>query len=225
MKKFSNSIQERLTARHLKCFQASGNLVSKRILDIGPSFGWFERMALGSGCAQVIGLEPKSENFYAAQIEVPEAQFIEGSALNIPFENDTFDVVVMFDVIEHLPKGSESLALSEIYRVLRRGGRMILSTPFKHPLSCAFDPAWYFGHRHYSVKVLKSLAIRSSFTIENVEVRGGYYEMVSALMMYFFKWMFNAEIPFKSWFESKKEEEYLGSKKGIETLYLSGIKS
>jgi len=225
MKKFSNSIQERLTARHLKCFQASGNLESKRILDIGPSFGWFERMALAAGCDQVIGLEPKSENFYAAQMEVPSAKFIEGSALNIPLEDDSFDIVVMFDVIEHLPKGSELLALNEIHRVLRKGGRMVLSTPFKHPLSCAFDPAWYFGHRHYSIEALASLANKSNFTVENIEVRGGYYEMFSSLMMYFFKWVFNTEIPFKDWFEGKKREEYLGSRRGIETLYLYGIKA
>lgn len=224
MKKFSNSISERLTARHLKCFEISGDLRGTLILDIGPSFGWFERMALESGCAEVIGMEPKSENFYAAQIEVPGAQFIEGSALDIPFEDEFFDVVVMFDVIEHLPKGTESLALSEIYRVLRKGGKMVLSTPFKHPLSCAFDPAWYFGHRHYSVEALQGLARNSGFIVGGVEVRGGYYEMASALLMYFFKWIFNTEIPFKSWFEGKKKKEYLGAKKGIETLYIYGTK-
>ena len=224
MKKFSNSISERLTARHLKCFEICGNLHDMSILDIGPSFGWFELMALNSGCSQVIGMEPKSDNFYAAQIEVPQAQFIEGSALDIPFQDEYFDIVVMFDVIEHLPRGSESLALNEIYRVLKKGGRIALSTPYKHPLSCVFDPAWYFGHRHYSSKGLHDLTKNVGFTIGGMEVRGGHYEMISSLLMYFFKWLFKSEIPFKSWFEEKKRGEYLGQKDGFETLYLYGTK-
>lgn len=225
MKKFSNSISERLTARHLKCFDLCGDLRGMSILDIGPSFGWFERMALSSGCAEVIGLEPESKNFYLAQIEVPDAKFIEGSVLDIPFEDGVFDLVVMFDVIEHLPKGSETVALNEIYRVLRTGGRIVLSTPFRHPLSCAFDPAWYFGHRHYSAKVLRDLALKSKINVEGLEIKGGLFEMISALLMYIFKWIFNSEIPFKDWFERKKKKEYFDLEAGFQTLYLYGAKS
>jgi len=46
---------------------------------------------------------------------------------SLPFENNFFDVVTSFDVIEHLK--SDENYISEIYRVLNKGGIAILSTP------------------------------------------------------------------------------------------------
>lgn len=56
-----------------------------------------------------------------------------GSALSLPFADDTFDLVTAFDVIEHLePEGA---ALAEAARVLSPGGRLLLAVP-------AYQWAW-----------------------------------------------------------------------------------
>ena len=224
MKKFSYKIEERLTARHLKCLQFSGDLKNKQILDIGPSFGWFEKMAIESGCFSVLGIEPDKNNFFRAMETIRGANFKIGSALDIPSEDNIFDLVVMFDVIEHLPKNSESKALKEIIRVLKPGGHLVLSTPYSYWLSNFMDPAWYFGHRHYSERNLIKLLQEQKFEILANEIRGGYYEIYSAVLMYLFKWTLNLEIPFKSWFEGKKRKEYLGNKKGYATIFIRGSK-
>lgn len=225
MKKFDDSIGQRLTARHLKCFQFSGVVAGKDILDIGSSFGWFEKMALENGCASVTGIEPKKEDFYRAEKEVPGARFTVGSALAIPFPDQSFDMVVMFDVIEHIPKNTEPIAIKEIRRVLRPGGTFIVSTPFHYWLSNIMDPAWWLiGHRHYRVKHLARMLQSGGLTVERIEKRGRIFELVSALLMYFFKWVFRTEIPFKDWFEKKREEEYLTDKDGFETLYIRSRK-
>jgi SAM-dependent methyltransferase len=56
-----------------------------------------------------------------------------GSAEALPFADHSFDVVAAFDVVEHCR--SESLAMAELARVLRPGGRMLLSVP-------AYQWAW-----------------------------------------------------------------------------------
>ena len=50
-----------------------------------------------------------------------------GSAENLPFANKSFDIVTMLEVIEHLDNPEK--ALKEIYRVLKRNGKVIISTP------------------------------------------------------------------------------------------------
>jgi SAM-dependent methyltransferase len=56
-----------------------------------------------------------------------------GSALELPFRDEVFDVVAAFDVVEHCEP--ESQALGELARVLRPGGRMLLAVP-------AYQWAW-----------------------------------------------------------------------------------
>jgi len=224
MKKFEDNIAQRLTARHKKCFKFCGDLTGKDILDIGPSFGWFEKMALENNCRSVTGIEPKKESFHLAEKEVPGARFMEGSALSIPFAENSFDLVVMFDVVEHIPKNTETEAIKEIKRVLRPKGELAVSTPFSFWLSKIMDPAWYFGHRHYKEEKLTKILEAEGFKIERVEKRGGIFELISAIMMYFFKWILKREIPFKDWFEKKRDCEYLTDKEGFETIYVKATK-
>ena len=50
----------------------------------------------------------------------------------LPFENDSFDVVVMAEVLEHLPY--PKITLSEIYRILRSSGKFIGNFPLAYHL-------------------------------------------------------------------------------------------
>lgn len=224
MEKFKENIQQRLTARHYKCFQFCGDVKGKDILDIGSSFGWFEKMSLEAGCKSIAGIEPKKEDFYLAEKEAPGAVFKGGSALQIPFAGNSFDLVAMFDVIEHIPKNTEPLAIKEIKRVLRPGGKIVISTPFFYWLSNIMDPAWWLiGHRHYKEKNLVKMLEKEGFKIEKIEKRGRIFELISAILLYIFKWIFGREIPFKEWFEKKRISEYLTDKEGFETLYIRAI--
>ncbi len=59
------------------------------------------------------------------------------------FKNDKFDVTVAFDVIEHLPH--PQVGIRNVYRLLKKGGSVIFSTPNDYPHVSA-DPT------HISVK-------------------------------------------------------------------------
>ena len=86
-----------------------------------------------------------------------------GSASALPFRDEAFDVVAAFDVVEHCE--DDALAVSELNRVLRPGGRMLLSVP-------AYDWAWSdhdvrAGHyRRYTRPRLVQLVERAGLTVE-----------------------------------------------------------
>jgi ubiquinone/menaquinone biosynthesis C-methylase UbiE len=55
----------------------------------------------------------------------------QGDALHLPFEDDTFDVVVNSYMLDLLPRDQIPRALAEFKRVLRPGGRLVLSNMTK----------------------------------------------------------------------------------------------
>lgn len=52
-----------------------------------------------------------------------------GFSTEIPVPNDSFDVVVAGEFIEHLPPGQVDATLTEFFRILRLKGRLLLTTP------------------------------------------------------------------------------------------------
>lgn len=47
----------------------------------------------------------------------------------LPYENNSFDVVTSISVIEHIPDDGDSLAVKEMWRVLKPGGKMVITVP------------------------------------------------------------------------------------------------
>lgn len=203
MKKFSYSINERMTPRNEFVFDFCGEVKGKKILDIGCGFGWYEKMAIENNVKSITGIEPKEIFFRNARNEIPKAKFIVGSVMNIPFGNSSFDKVMMLEVLEHLPKGSEEAAIKEVCRVLAPKGEFILSTPNKQLFSCILDPVWFFGHRHYSLNQIKTLIQDNGFKINKIFIYGGFWELFRMIPHYFFKWVFNSEDPFNNFYKNK----------------------
>ena len=53
--------------------------------------------------------------------------YLKGSILNLPFEDNTFNVVTSFETIEHIK--DDKGQVKEVLRVLKDGGLYIVSTP------------------------------------------------------------------------------------------------
>jgi SAM-dependent methyltransferase len=163
------------------------------VLDIGCGYGWFEHFALSSGAGSIVGVEPTEEDLATARtwIEDDRASFQVADATALPFADDSFDVVVMWEVLEHLPRRSEPRAFAEIFRVLRPGGRLFLSTPHATPMTQLTDPArWLIGHRHYSIDAVRDLSENAGLSVSRLELRGGPWEIVHMNVMYVSKWIF-----------------------------------
>ena len=93
------------------------------LLDLGAGTGRFSGRLHELGF-EVIGLEPAESLRKIAQNNYPQIQFIAGSATSLPFPDNSFDAIVCVDVLEHIP--NTSLAIQEMYRVLKPGGQAII---------------------------------------------------------------------------------------------------
>jgi len=221
--RYREDIETRLTGRHKMTMHLSGEIKDREILNIGCWIGWYEKFATEHGCKLAVGIDTDYKAIIKANDSVNKANFALSSALELPFRDNCFDLVTMFDVIEHIPRNAETDCLAEVGRVLKNDGTLILSTPNSHFLAKILDPAWYLGHRHYSLAKLEGLLTKSGFQIESVNHGGGFYELLSMILLYIFKWLFRREMPFKRWFDKKRDQEYLKNK-GFVTLFAKATK-
>jgi ubiquinone/menaquinone biosynthesis C-methylase UbiE len=221
--RYKDDIETRLTGRHKKAMRLSGDVTDKVILNIGCSIGWYEKFATNNNCKLVVGIDTDEKAIIRAKESVKKANFMLCSALVLPFQDNYFDIVTIFDVIEHIENNTEVTCLKEIKRVLKSDGTLIISTPNNNFLAKILDPAWYLGHRHYSRAKLQKLLVKSGFGVDSIDYGGGFYELVSMDLLYFFKWVFRMEIPFKQWFDRKRDLEYLKDK-GFVTLFIQAGK-
>ena len=75
-----------------------------------------------------------------AKITFPAISFLCCPVEITPFNDGFFDVIIMNDALEHVR--DETTALNEIYRILKEGGQLIISTPHKG-MFAFLDPANY----------------------------------------------------------------------------------
>ena len=221
MKKYSNSLEARFTARHQKCIDLCGNVKNKTILNIGCFNGWFEQAMNKQKVKRIVGIDIDPRFLKIAKRNAPQANIRKMSALKLAFPKNSFDIVTMFDVIEHLPAGKEALALKEVYKGIKPKGKLIISTPNSHFFANIFDPAWYFGHRHYKKRELTEIIRSCGFEIDKTETKGGFFEIIAMILLYIFKWLFKREIPKKQLFDKMRKREYLEpTYSGFATLFV-----
>lgn len=197
----------------------------KTVLDIGCGFGWNEFVFSKLKPKKIIGIDPSEESIkIAKQFKHPACSFKVGSALDLPFKNNTFDTVMSWEVLEHIPKKTEEIMFSEIYRVLKPGGNLFLSTQHRNYFSTVLDPAWWFvGHRHYPKKVIKNYAVNSNLRVNNLYTKGGFYTVIGMFNMYFSKWVLRRPRLFSDYFTKKTLEEYKKDK-GYVNIFLLATK-
>jgi ubiquinone/menaquinone biosynthesis C-methylase UbiE len=119
-------------------FAASKLKPGIKVLDIASGTGYGTAMLSKSGY-NVVGAEYDGDALVKAH-ELWGCEFVRADALELPFNDASFDSVVSFETIEHVKNGKQFV--SEIHRVLRTGGNFLCSTPNKS----------YSSHPKYHVK-------------------------------------------------------------------------
>lgn len=100
-----------------------------RFLDFGCGPGGFLKR-VHERCQGCTGVDVDPSVLAAAAEAVPSAQLHTVEAGEpLPFDDNTFDTIAILEVIEHV--GDERLVLDELCRVLKPGGRLLLTTPHR----------------------------------------------------------------------------------------------
>ncbi len=146
-----------------------------RILDIGAHRGSFVAQLDRRGYANVIGVDIHPDIIeYGKQLYPNIADRLQAyDGRNLPFPPESFDIVTMFDVIEHLPDPSSFL--QQVYHLLHPGGRLIFQTPNKFtniPWEIARTRSFTTWKKyHLSLQTLHSLRRRlSSVGFQNIHI-------------------------------------------------------
>jgi ubiquinone/menaquinone biosynthesis C-methylase UbiE len=194
-------------------FVAADDISGRDVLDIGCGFGWFELFALAKGVRRITGIEVTERDLETARshLDSPQIELRVASATELPFADASVDTVVCWEVLEHLPRGTEPQAFREIRRVLRPEGRLYLSTPHASIRARLLDPAWWLiRHRHYSAADLRSLAESAGLRVETLEIRGGSWLVASILDLYVAKWIFRRPPFLAGWVNRNVDAELAG---------------
>jgi SAM-dependent methyltransferase len=123
---------------------ALGPAGERRLLDAGCGTG-FNLLALAPlGRATGIDLSPEALGFCRAR----RVEAVRGSVLQLPFADESFDVVTSFDVIYHAWVTDDHAAAAEMARVLRPGGVLLVRVPALRALWGAHDVEVQSRHRY-----------------------------------------------------------------------------
>ena len=130
-------------ARYEKCAQMVSNLISKKhfsnkrktvkILDVGCGDGVllsFTEKKLNNYSLELYGIDLSQKAISVAQKKIKNGHFYKSTVYKLPFQENTFDVVISTDVIEHVSKPQKML--KEIKRITKENGNIIIGTPIKY---------------------------------------------------------------------------------------------
>ena len=147
-----------------------------RVLDVGCGSGWLAHQCTDFG-ASVFAIDIGIEGVRGARDRYTDVRYYQvGDLYSLPFVDEKFDALVLSEVLEHLediPK-----ALSEAARVLKPGGRIIVSVPHKEKIIrhlCIHCNKFTPGNAHlhsFDVQVLKGLCHDAGFSVSSTYYTG-----------------------------------------------------
>lgn len=136
------------------------------VLELGGGQSGLTRLLFPN--SRILNVDADPAHGHAACNQQGGVDFICSNAEKLPFSDESFDAVTMFDVLEHVP--DDRGAVAEALRVLRSGGVILISAPnpnWRFPYYGALKPLcpgeqdvmaeWGHVRRGYSVAELQEL--------------------------------------------------------------------
>lgn len=187
-----------------------------KVLDAGCGEGFY-LMLLDElyGC-HITGLDNDPQILELAKKWVGKKENIRllvGDVTDLPFEDESFDKIILSEVLEHVP--DDTKALSEVYRVLKPGGVLGITVPNRdypflwdpfnwirehlglghfNPDSGFFGGIWAMHLRLYHFSEIKKLVEEAGFSIEKIEGLTHYCFPFNHNILYFGK-QFYSKLP------------------------------
>lgn len=160
-----SSADNPILQRHIIAYRAAGSSVTGKVLEVGCGEGYGIKYL-----APLADYYVAIDKFHSPIFdEYQGRKWLEFHQMNVPpfedLEDESFDAVVSFQVIEHIK--DDELFLDEIKRVLKKGGKAILTTPNKK-MSLTRNP-WHI--REYAPKEIDNLLSRY---FDQYQIKGVY---------------------------------------------------
>jgi SAM-dependent methyltransferase len=152
------------------------------LLDVGCGKKPY-REILERHISQYVGVEHPATLHGLTDVEVV------ADALTMPFRDRSFDTVVSFQVMEHIPE--PQLFMREIFRLLKPGGHAILTTPFMWGEHEA--PYDFYRYTRYG---LKYLAEKAGFETIAIEPQSKFWTMAALRLNYYISRFFPGALRF-----------------------------
>jgi SAM-dependent methyltransferase len=149
---------------------AAPHHVNGRLLDIGCGLKPYARL-VAPYITEHVGVDHPGSPHALTSVDVL------ADAYEIPLESASFDTILMSEVLEHLERPTD--ALTECHRLLRPGGKLILSTPFIWTLH--EEPRDFYRYSPYG---LRYLAERAGFDVVAVTPLGGQWITLALMLGY-----------------------------------------
>lgn len=119
---------EALFREHEERYVFAGQYVpGKDVLDVACGTGIGTSFLRGAGARRVWGLDIAPDAISYAKVRYPECEFALSDATNLCLDDESVDVVISFETVEHVD--NQIGFLMECRRVLKLGGVLICSTP------------------------------------------------------------------------------------------------
>lgn len=120
-------------------------------------------LSVGAGTGEDLAALASIGDVHAIDIDqqaldlIPDHLIVEkkcADARDVPYADNTFDMVVAFDVLEHVDQDQKMV--DELYRILRPGGRAVITVPAFNALFSGHDRA-LCHHRRYNKPMIRKL--------------------------------------------------------------------
>jgi SAM-dependent methyltransferase len=133
-----------------------------RVLDAGCGTGGYLRWLLDTGrFSASAGVDVAAAALEYARKRVPEADLRAATLARLPFADESFDLVVTNDVLQHVDESELDASYGELRRVLTPGGVLLARTNGSHTLRRE-QSDW----RAYDIATLTGQLERSGFVVE-----------------------------------------------------------
>jgi len=152
--------------------ERSISYIRGRVLDVGCGEKPYQQM-IESHCTQYIGIDLPDSPHLQHKVKAD----VYANARTLPFQADSFDTIVCFQVMEHVPEPYQML--KEMHRVLRAQGHLILTTPFMWGLH--EEPRDFYRYTKYG---LAYLLAKAGFQVLKIEANTGFWTMAGLRLNY-----------------------------------------
>lgn len=140
----------------------------KSIVDLGIGAGKLEKLFFSKypNYELFTGTDITQATLKELQKTLPKIRLVKTGLLKLPFKNDSFDQVLLLEVLEHIKPSETFAVLAEVYRIVKPGGTFFISVPMNEGLEEMLPENPNSHMRMYSEPLLRFELTQAGFAVE-----------------------------------------------------------